>query len=383
MELNFEDLDLPNEILLRELSMKTKIHLERLTVKDDDIIELEVDSKGVITNLEIDKEFIYLLNFFNDIPSEFNLKYEDIKIDNDNEVKKEGIITNSNIETTTIFLENSDKFTIKLNRLIKDGSNQEFPKVLNVRKIQIEDSISKFSKDRSAKYDKTECAKKHDMIIVLKGEEFIDLKLCDELIKFYNDYPENKKSTTKWSELNNVHCRLIELSEVEAKSNDKYFIKKSKKLDAEIFKVVGKVVNYMFENFGIAGGTDSGYCLRKIFGSTRPHTDGLQSSRQNNIIPINNLRCYSLIIGLNDDYDGGEFYFPYQDFKHKLKKGEIIIFPPYWTHRHLTYPLNNQTYRYTINTWLFEQAKLIEENKDDEEIEESNENKNIEKTNDI
>ena len=101
MELNFEDLDLPNEILLRELSMKTKIHLERLTVKDDDIIELEVDSKGVITNLEIDKEFIYLLNFFNDIPSEFNLKYEDIKIDNDNEVKKEGIITNSNISRNT------------------------------------------------------------------------------------------------------------------------------------------------------------------------------------------------------------------------------------------------------------------------------------------
>lgn len=64
---------------------------------------------------------------------------------------------------------------------------------------------------------------------------------------------------------------------------------------------------------------------------------------------------FSLVIGLNDDYDGGEFYFPNQKFKHKLKKGEIILFPPYWTHPHFTFPLLNRTYRYTINTWLLEE----------------------------
>ena len=40
----------------------------------------------------------------------------------------------------------------------------------------------------------------------------------------------------------------------------------------------------------------------------------------------------SVIIALNDDYEGGEFYFPKQDYKVKLKKGDIICFPPYHTH---------------------------------------------------
>ena len=62
----------------------------------------------------------------------------------------------------------------------------------------------------------------------------------------------------------------------------------------------------------------------------------------------------SIIIALNDDYEGGEFYFPTQDFKIKLKKGQIIAFPPYWTHPHMVDSPTDGTYRYTINTWLYE-----------------------------
>ena len=62
----------------------------------------------------------------------------------------------------------------------------------------------------------------------------------------------------------------------------------------------------------------------------------------------------SVIIALNDDYEGGIFHFPHQNFTKKLGKGELIAFPPYWTHLHgVETPLNN-TIRYTINTWLFE-----------------------------
>ena len=62
----------------------------------------------------------------------------------------------------------------------------------------------------------------------------------------------------------------------------------------------------------------------------------------------------SIIICLNDDYEDGEFYFPIQDFRIKLKKGQIIAFPPYWTHQHMVSTPTNNTYRYTINTWLYE-----------------------------
>ncbi len=62
----------------------------------------------------------------------------------------------------------------------------------------------------------------------------------------------------------------------------------------------------------------------------------------------------SVIIALNDDYEDGTFHFPNQKFSVKLKKGQLIAFPPYWTHLHGVEELKNDTFRYTINTWLFE-----------------------------
>ena len=65
------------------------------------------------------------------------------------------------------------------------------------------------------------------------------------------------------------------------------------------------------------------------------------------------IRNMSIIIALNEDYDGGELCFPEQDFTIKLRKGQAVAFPPYWTHPHYTNELKNNTYRYTINTWLY------------------------------
>jgi predicted 2-oxoglutarate/Fe(II)-dependent dioxygenase YbiX len=95
--------------------------------------------------------------------------------------------------------------------------------------------------------------------------------------------------------------------------------------------------------------------LRKIFGKTRYHVDGVVSMNScDDYINTNLLRKMSVIIALNDDYEGGEICFPEQDFKIKLKKGQAIAFPPYWTHPHYTTELLNNTVRYTANTWFYE-----------------------------
>ena len=87
--------------------------------------------------------------------------------------------------------------------------------------------------------------------------------------------------------------------------------------------------------------------FRKINGATRMHTDGV-------LCPLSMRgRIFSVIVALNSDYEGGEFEFPLQNIKVKLKAGEALIFPPYWTHPHCTNELNG-TFRYTINTWLTE-----------------------------
>jgi len=103
--------------------------------------------------------------------------------------------------------------------------------------------------------------------------------------------------------------------------------------------------------------------LRKINGPTRVHVDGAIS-----LVPINDppnyknrgtdVRLFSVIIALNSDYEGGEFFFPRQDITIKLKAGEALIFPPYWTHPHSTNDLNG-TFRYTINSWLQECKELL------------------------
>ena len=87
---------------------------------------------------------------------------------------------------------------------------------------------------------------------------------------------------------------------------------------------------------------------RKIYGNTRIHADGVS-----NTISSSGKRSLSIIIGLNEDYEGGEIVFPTQDRQIKLKRGQAIAFPPFWTHHHYTNDLKNNTFRYTLNTWFY------------------------------
>ena len=157
---------------------------------------------------------------------------------------------------------------------------------------------------------------------------------CDYIIKTMETYFENKNyDIEKWEVNTNVNC---------------IYNFGIKELDTLVYNIIGKIINLLYTNYNIKSKEDSGYCYRKIFGPTRIHSDGVMPNSSSKT------RNMSVIICLNDNYEGGEFYFPKQDRKIKLNKGNIIAFPPYWTHTHMTYPLLNNTYRYTINTWLYE-----------------------------
>tara|TARA_X000000368_G_C22658936_1_gene548748 strand:+ start:87 stop:593 length:507 start_codon:yes stop_codon:yes gene_type:complete len=87
--------------------------------------------------------------------------------------------------------------------------------------------------------------------------------------------------------------------------------------------------------------SDAGFALRKISGATREHVD--VSDRGDN-------RNVSIIIGLNSDFENGEFHFPYQEYTTTLKRGEAIAFPVWFMYPHsVDAPIG---YRYTINTWM-------------------------------
>lgn len=170
--------------------------------------------------------------------------------------------------------------------------------------------------------------------------------MSDLQCAFIIKYIENNSSIWQNRQLdyqNNVECNYIMLN----KSNSDYDI-----IDPYIFSTVGEILK-KFKEFcpTFKGANDTGYTLRKIFGGTKQHCDGIHSVAGGF---KNFVRCLSLIIVLNDDYDGGIFSFPNQGLKFRVQKGQALFFPPYWTHPHSVTSVGNGQSRYTINTWILE-----------------------------
>jgi len=62
-------------------------------------------------------------------------------------------------------------------------------------------------------------------------------------------------------------------------------------------------------------------------------------------------RSISVLIYLNDDYEGGEIEFPNFKTKIKPKAGTLILFPSNYAYGHIAHPVTSGT-KYVIVTWL-------------------------------
>tara|TARA_R110002050_G_C8698264_1_gene494508 strand:- start:41 stop:649 length:609 start_codon:yes stop_codon:yes gene_type:complete len=167
--------------------------------------------------------------------------------------------------------------------------------------------------------------------------------MCNKLVEFTN---KNVKNRLVVGEGQNVQAY-----EGEIFSDDPFFKPISSKL-IDIGRFLACKYHITFGNYNEYN--HEGITIRKIYGPTQLHTDGptYDMVNGNMMVSVDQIRSVSVIIALNGDYDGGEIVFPCQNFKTKLKQGEAIAFPPHWTHPHYTEDLKNNTFRYTINTWL-------------------------------
>lgn len=87
---------------------------------------------------------------------------------------------------------------------------------------------------------------------------------------------------------------------------------------------------------------------RMPYFATDIHTDLLTDKEKN--MKYHWSGHISNLLYLNDDYLGGELYFPYHDIKIKPKAGMLISFPGNWYNRHGIMPADN--FRYAINIFL-------------------------------
>jgi hypothetical protein len=203
-------------------------------------------------------------------------------------------------------------------------------------------------------------------------ENLLEEKFCNKIIELIDTTPFTK---TVIEPFNNVECFVASTNEIYDYDFSKFINEEyisllndnmniSNSLNYNINEKV-KLISKIMENVNcnICFEYNTGYQLRKIYGRTKPHVDGLINILNSNVTFIDKsleiehykmVRNSSIIFSLNDDYDGGVYHFPYHDIQFKMKKGSVIIFPPYWTHPHEVSSVENNTYRYTINTWTLE-----------------------------
>ena len=138
----------------------------------------------------------------------------------------------------------------------------------------------------------------------------IDDIICKELIDKIDKCIENgTEMEENYKKGRNVQCKFINI-ERNSKENNiiKNIIMKYSKIVDKIFYIkTGRGSN-------INKNIDSGYCLRKIYGSTRRHSDGPQVTfnKKNN---THSYRTLTVIISLSD-FEGGNMKFPLQNITH-------------------------------------------------------------------
>jgi len=62
-------------------------------------------------------------------------------------------------------------------------------------------------------------------------------------------------------------------------------------------------------------------------------------------------RHISVILYLNDDYEGGDLIFPLHNIWIKPRSGMLVMFPSNWAYQHMAKPVTKGT-KYAIVTWL-------------------------------
>lgn len=312
MKIHNINIDIEKDDIIHQISKATKIHPERLMIEENILKKIE---KPI--TLREEKNYLFV---FSDID---RLSY----------LNSEGVY--QPLYSNSLYVENSKELEM----------NEE----CNCYLFIVHDILDQEQKDYKHIDIQQEYKSKHsNNIFIIRDQEILSDEFCDRLVDFIDKQVE--RNVEVWDEDNHINCRSISIDKLKDKA-----IKKE--LDDKIFNILGKVIEYLCKTYNVPPSSgDSGYTLRKIYGPTRLHIDNIYSEAINNkrYIPVRKIRNLSVIMALNGDYEGGEFYFPVQDYNIKLNKGDIIAFPPFWTHPHMVNAPSNGTYRYTVSTLLYQ-----------------------------
>ena len=162
-------------------------------------------------------------------------------------------------------------------------------------------------------------------------KSFVPSHICDKIIKYTEEYPNRWES-----------ARTVDIDN-DTRVCENWNVLDSDGIDNDIFKYITRACSEFcdtFPHFQIS--EDSGYqVLRyKPGGKYDYHTD--QHQQYN--------REVTIILNLNDDYEGGNLCHIKDNHMIKMSKGDIIIFPANFMYPHRITPITSGV-RYSIVTW--------------------------------
>ena len=186
---------------------------------------------------------------------------------------------------------------------------------------------------------------KHDIVEI---KNFISEKESELIIKYLNSNPE------KWMVFNETFtkCYGMPLSFYD-KVLEEYG------LENNIFENINHRFKETIESIFNKKFTGVTYHAQKwdVGGMVEVHSDtsDLEGNPNHNIT-----NEYTIILYLNDNYGGGELYFPQHDLIIKPKPGSILTFPGNHTNIHGVNEVKNET-RYTVVSWWNTDVKKLED----------------------
>ena len=173
---------------------------------------------------------------------------------------------------------------------------------------------------------------------IVQVNNMIDDDFCKEIIKFINQKSLKQMKTLGGMDINTRNVLGYPLD----------FEHRDKIISDKIIKTIEKLYTYYkIKFFKMTNFKISQIDLLKyeINGKYDIHTDHISKA----------MRQISVIINLNDDYEGGDLIFTDQKEKEikrlKLGKGSIVFFPSNFMYPHGIQPITKGT-RYSIVAWL-------------------------------
>ena len=96
------------------------------------------------------------------------------------------------------------------------------------------------------------------------------------------------------------------------------------------------------------------YEIKKDFVINKYYTDKYMGPHIDSYEESEDLK-FSVLIYINDDYDGGEIEFKEQDVKIKPEAGSVLIFPTFKPFFHQSYPIQNGNKYFVLSEFTSKQ----------------------------